>query len=281
MNRESESRMLMRNPEAQEVPLNPANQHGFPQDPAASRTAPNADRETSASPVVATGAAFHPEIIAKSRQCKVLSTIRKLDGAPEPVPTNAGKCARHHPLLGHYCNVNRCHCLSAADLEVSYQLIAALEPGVHDGICGPHFSCITERKGDDGVVITITCQGKLFALLGVALTDESSSLVWDWLQAQYEVLRRASYQVNFRGKADDLKLRREGIIGDTYYECASPTAPARCPWFSYIVNSDVFHDHLLYYPEDTQILGSLAYGWFERQAARNGQEQGNRLEFAA
>lgn len=264
------------------VPTNSTNQHGSPGDPSASPTAPEADREASASPARETGAAFHPEIIDKASQWKVSTSIKRIGVAEEPVRTNLANWVEDHPLMGHYCNMDRCHSLSPEDLQLSDSLIAAIEPGEHKGICGPFFSCITERKGNNGAVFTITCEDKLFALLGVATTEQSSSIVWDWLEVQYEILRRASLAVNFRSKNGGVELRRKRIIGDTYFECSVPTKPRRCPWFSYIVNSNVFHQHLIHYPKDTQILGSLAYGWWSlQQPSHDWEGQATRFEIAA
>jgi hypothetical protein len=272
----------MKNNKLQGVLANSPNQHGFPEDPAASRTALKADRETSTSPVPATGAAFHPEIIARAKECKTPVNITTLGVALESVPTYCGGAEKDSLPLGHYCNMNRCHVMTVEDLDWRDYLIPAMEQGVHHGIWGSSFSCITEHKGGDGVVCTITRDEKLFALLGVATTEESSSLVWEWLRSQYEVLRRVSLEVGFGSETGDLQLRRQGIIGDTYIDCAAPAKPARCPWFSYIVNDDRFHEHLLYYPEDTQMLAPLAYQWWiERKAAHASEEQANRLEAAA
>jgi hypothetical protein len=262
---------------------NPKIQHASGKDDVAKSPAMHSAGETtSACTPLVSGAAIHPEIIARASECKAPVKITALGVALDSVPTYYDGCEKDRFPLGHYCNMNRCHSMRVEDIDRSDHLLPAMEPGMHRGMWGASFSCITEHKGGDGIVFTITCDEKLFALLGVATTEESSSLVWDWLKTQYEVLRRVSLEVTCRPKTGDLELRRRGIIGDTYIECAAPAKPARCPWFSYIANDDRFHEHLLYYPEDTLMLGSLAYRWwFEWQAARRREEQACQFESAA
>jgi len=260
------------------VHTNSLNQHGFSEEPDTSRTALRADKETSTSPVRETGAAFHPEIIARAEEY----LGPKMEFPRFQLATYAFTPEALKIPQGHYCNLNRSHNVSVKDLEHSQFLSSVLEPGEHHAIWGASFSCFTEHTEGNGAVFTIIRDEKLFALLGVADDGDHSSVVWDWLMTQYRALRRASLAADFSMTRADVELRRRRIIGDTYGECDFPGHPGTTPWFAYIVNDNEFHEHLIHYPHDTFMLAPLAYRWwFERQAARDREVRENQLESAA
>jgi hypothetical protein len=122
----------------------------------------------------------------------------------------------------------------------------------------------SEHKGN-GALFTLTYEGRLFILLGVATDEESSRSVWDWLSNQYQVLRTASYRMKISPKPSDLKLRRSRTLGSNYDCCDVPNKPGNWPWFSYLINDNHYFDLMCYFPSEAgALLAPLSNQWCKR-----------------
>jgi hypothetical protein len=246
---------------------NPKIQHASGKDDVAKSPAMHSAGETtSACTPLVSGAAIHPEIIARASEPGALPPA-SFENATASGEVSFGPPGKADFLLGHCCNFDTFKQWSANDLaslEVDVDLSRFLAAGRHPATGSPPYGCITEHKGN-GALFTLTYEERLFLLLGVATDEESSRSVWAWLSNQYQVLRTASYRMKISPKPSDLKLRRSRTLGSTYDCCDVPNKPGNWPWFSYLINDDNYFDLMCYFPMETgAMLAPLANQWCKR-----------------
>jgi hypothetical protein len=212
----------------------------------------------SSAKTMASGAAIHPEIIAKATEPGDMPEAMSLGASSSHVvfydfPGEADF------LMEHYCNLNRIRQHEPWEFPSlrDSRLDRFMKPGKHPQRKSTKFGCITERKGN-GATFTLTLDRRLYAILGVATDEESASLVWAWLSKQYDILRTASRRMNHTTKPGNLELRCSRVLGQTYDRCEMPDIPGNWPWFSYIVNDDSFYESIPFFPDPMPQLG---YQW--------------------